>query len=317
MLMRYFVGLLLFLFCCSSCASLMNQPSTEMRVFTTEPSLIVVDADTFKTIRNQVVVDVERKEEPVEIIAITDTITKKVCVPAKKSAAFLMNIPLNYGIGILIDADNPKRFGYPRVIHLNSADTINRYYKFGLENNKNVFRFNISLPHINIFEFKPEGESIKNTTGFFGISFGLDYFYNAKKFINISTYRVTDFPFIVPVAYDRFGPYENMRSSFTTLSHNHQFKRLTVGYGLSYSKNTWSFNPGRQYPFEDMINTEEAKRKISYAVGAVVPVHFRLGQSFHFGVIYRPTFYRANISPTFKYEHLISVDFAWKIRLKD
>lgn len=38
-------------------------------------------------------------------------------------------------------------------------------------------------------------------------------------------------------------------------------------------------------------------------------------EDFNIGIVYRPTFYRPDLINKFKYEHLISIDFAWKIRL--
>lgn len=56
--------------------------------------------------------------------------------------------------------------------------------------------------------------------------------------------------------------------------------------------------------------------KRNLALGFVFPTYFQFGEYFSVGVIYRPTFYRPDLTDKFAYEHLISVDFAWKIRLK-
>ncbi|MCL2651139.1 MAG: hypothetical protein FWD60_08985, partial [Candidatus Azobacteroides sp.] len=46
------------------------------------------------------------------------------------------------------------------------------------------------------------------------------------------------------------------------------------------------------------------------AFGLIFPIYFHVEKSFYISIVYRPTF-----SNKFAYEHLISIDFAWKIEL--
>lgn len=295
-----------------SCATLTNQEWTRSTIYTTEPTRIVFRNDTIKTLRNKAKLTLERKNAPIEIITITDSLKKKVTINAINSFDYWVNIPCNLGIGMLIDRNNPKRYTYPQRIYINSTDSINRYFSYEQGNNKGQLLLHLSLPYINSFQLTPVNENTKNNTGFYGISLGLDYFHSRNQYVNISASGVMDF-FAPAGAVDIWGEYELMSSAYLSLSNNHKIKRFSLGYGLSYAKNTWDF---RNYGGDETVPTREPVKKTNNALGLVFSSYFQATPHFYIGLIYRPTFLRLNIDPTFKYEHLISIDFAWKIRLK-
>ena len=114
-----------------------------------------------------------------------------------------------------------------------------------------------------------------------------------------------------------------MSSTYVSLSNNHKIQQFSLGYGLSFTKNTWNITDyGRwdyEYDEQDEIIPPLIKDPITkshFAFGLIFPIYFQLSEHFNIGVVYRPTFYRPNMTDKFSYEHLISVDFAWKIRLK-
>lgn len=312
--MKPTVYALLFSLLLTSCASIMNQPYKNITVYTTEQSNIIHNDDTVKTENNQADLIVERKKEPIEITAVSNSNTKTVEVKSKNSSMYWYNIVSNYGLGMLIDKNNPKRYSYPGKIYINSADTLPKYYKYGQVNNKGELYLHVSLPHINSFRLAPENESVKINTGFWGITLGLDYYHAKNQFLNLNITGVMDFPIPVVGAIDLSGELELMSSKYLSFSNNHKYKRFSVGYGLSFAKNTWDF---RYYDrFGPPPPTREPVMKSNYSLGLVFPVYCQLGERFHIGTIYRPSFYRPNATNKFAYEHLISIDFAWKIRLK-
>ena len=296
----------------ASCASFTTQEWAKSTIYTTKPTKIVFRNDTIKTLRNKAKLTLERKNAPIEIIAITDSLKKKVTINAINSLDYWANIPCNLGIGMLIDRNNPKRYTYPRRIYLNSSDTINRYFSYEQGNNKGQLLLHLSLPYINGFQLTPANEDLKKNIGYCGISIGLDYFHSRNQYVNISASGVMDF-FAPGGAVDIWGEYELMSSSYLSLSNNHKIKRFSLGYGLSYAKNTWDF---RNYGMNETVPTREPVKKTNNALGLIFSSYFQTSPHFYIGVIYRPTFLRLNTAPTFKYEHLISIDFAWKIRLK-
>ena len=160
----------------------------------------------------------------------------------------------------------------------------------------------------------PDNELYKNSTGFLGSSIGADYFFSSDRFVNFSVAGVLDFflPFPAPIDYAG-GEYEFFNSSFISITNNHRINKFSMGYGLCFVNNSW-----RYIELDDLginsINQEIDKNH--NAIGFTFPFYYQLGKTFYFGFIYRPTIYRFNIDESLKYEHLISLDFAWKFRLK-
>ncbi len=292
----------------------MNRPYKNMTIYTTEPSEIILYQDTIKTTDNKANLIIERKKETLNIVVTTDSLKKTVEIEPKSSFMYWSNIFFNYGIGMLFDKNNPKRYSYPQKIYINSSDTISRHYKYGQSNNKGEVNLHLSLPHINSFRMTPEGEIPKINTGFWGFTIGLDYYHSKNQFINIGISGVSDFFVPFPAAIDISGEYELMSSSYISFSNNHRYKRFIIGYGLSYARNTWDL---RYYDrFDPPPPTRNPIKKNHDAFGLILPTYLQLGEYFYLGLIYRPTFYCPALSNQFTYEHLISIDIAWKIRLK-
>jgi hypothetical protein len=309
--MLYILAVLILM---SSCATILNMPYTNVKVYTTESSKIIYRYDTIKTVNNEANLWIERKNKPVSIIATSDAnISKTIEIKPKNSFMYWVNIPYTYGIGLLVDMNNPKRYSYPKRIYINSADTISKWYRYNQADNEGELYLHLSVPYINLYRMIPENESLKVGGGFWGFTVGLDYYYSRNKFINAGFSGGSDFFLPVPAAVDISGEYELMSSIHFSLSENYKFRRFTVGYGLSYARNTWDF---RYYnSFNPPPPTREPVKKSYNAFGLIFPIYFQMGHHFNIGVVYRPTFYRPNITNKFGYEHLISVDFAWKIRV--
>ena len=77
-----------------------------------------------------------------------------------------------------------------------------------------------------------------------------------------------------------------------------------------YAKNTWKYHDW------GLFSILSKGKESHYAFGLVFPAYFPIGKDTNVEVVYRPTFYRPNMTDKFVYEHLISIDFAGKIRLK-
>lgn len=239
----------------TSCATLVNQSTKIVTIHTTEPSKIIYKQDTVETENNKTHLKVERKKEVLSIVAKTDSISKTILLEPKNSFMFWFNIPSNYALGMLIDMKNPKRYSYPGKIYLNSEDSINRYCKYGKIDNKGELYLHLSLPHVNSFYLKPMNEGQKINTGFWGLSFGLDYYYSKNQFINLGVSGVMDFFMPLPAAVDIAGEHESMESIYIYLSNNHKIQRFSMGYGLSFARNTWNFNDyGKDPKYEIMAN---------------------------------------------------------------
>lgn len=296
----------------SSCARMMNGPFKTVIIRTTKPTRILLNNDTVSTVKNKATISLARSAKPVTIIALTDSLKKTVTIPAQNSFGYYYNIPGNCGIGMLFDKNNARRYTYPNNIYLNSSDTLNKFFRTSPASKKGEFLLHLSLPNANQFLFKPDGEQLQSNGGFLGLSIGLEYYHSRSQFLNLSASWVTDFPFPFPAPYDRFGDiYKEMSSTFVSLSNNHKVQRFSFGYGLFYGQNKWQIN----YPRDSSLIIDRSVTKKHNVLGLVGSTYFQLGNSFNMGLIYRPSFIRFGTQNRYRYEHLISLDLAWKIKL--
>ena len=187
---------------------------------------------------------------------------------------------------------------------------------------KGTWDLRLSIPYINHFNLKPEGEGNVSNAGFWGISLGFDYYHKNTQYLSMIVGGVMDYflPVLMGVDYDygeEIDERENNSSVFIGLTNNHKINSFSLGYGLSYSRNFWNllynggYNPDGTYEI-----LPPNKRYADNTLGLMFTSYWHTKKGFSLGVIYRPSFFRLNTTPTFKYEHLISVDLAWRIRLK-
>jgi len=124
---------------CSSCATLFNSPKKQVQIITDTQATIVVDSDTLKSTNNQTSIEVIRKQEPISLIVFNDTLSKNISIEAKNSFAFWSNLGVCYGLGMLIDMDNPKRYTYPNTIYLSMKNYDTNYSTVDNEILKNKY----------------------------------------------------------------------------------------------------------------------------------------------------------------------------------
>ena len=310
----------------TSCATILNRPHKYMTVHTTEPSKIIYRQDTISTLHNKAHVKIERNWESASIGVVTDSLTKSVRIRSKNSIIYWSNIVFNYGIGMLVDRNNPKRYTRPGIIYINSADAKSGYSQFGKANNKGELYLHYSNPTFSLSRMIPENERTKVSIGFIGVEIGLDYYHSKNQFIHFG-YSIVDGgakrsrisnP---PSPFFKLKEREFMNTAYFSISNNHKIRRFVIGYGISYAKYKWEYDKTGWYTISYILPiplraTIDEVKKSHNAFGFVFPNYFQFGEYLYVGMVYRPTFYRPNQTDKFAYEHLIGIDLAWKIRLK-
>lgn len=300
---------------CSSCATVLNSRTKRIDILTISPARIVLIKDTLVNYHNRTEIQVPRDIEPLKLIVFNDSISKEIIIDSRNSFAYWFNIYANCGIGMLIDKDKLRRYSYPNRVYVNVVSSNDK--PFTLYNpifKKGDLQWHISLPYVNNFILRPTNENdAKINTGFWGLTTGLDYYYKDNQFLNISLTGVLDFFLPVIGAVDISGEYDSMSSVYISFSNNYRINRFSTGYGLSFSRNQWAHNYSS---FGDSPPpVREPVTKGSYSIGLFFPIYMQAGEYFNIGLIYRPSFFKIQPAIEFKYEHLISIDLAWKIPL--
>jgi len=191
------------------------------------------------------------------------------------------------------------------------SDSLRREIKLKFfPSRKGQLNFVFSMPWINNFYFHPQNELVKQNTGFWGGAVGLDCYYTDRKFVNLSANAVADILVPVPAPVDYSGEYSLMSSEYISLTDNFQFRQFTAGYGINYSWSTWDLINSRKY--YALTHSLGHISKSNQAIGITLNEYYRFGKYFYVGLVYRPTIFRVYPVREFRYEHLISIDFAWK-----
>ena len=255
---------------------------------------------------------------------IKDSVSHDFTIRSSPNSAFFYGNLLWFTaspVAYLVDFTNKKRFYYGKNVFLNFFDSshvyqpmimrgYNSYFSKRFSTQRHQLNFVVSVPYVNSFYFKPQNETVKLSTGFFGLSLGLEYFYRDNKYLSISANGVVDYSFPIPLPVEQFGKYEveSLNSIYLSVSNNYKFNRFSFGYGINLSKNIYNNN----YSY-DTIGFPS--RKASYSLGVTLNTYHQISKHLYVGIIYRPTFLRISPTTELVYEHLFSIDFAWKIKI--
>lgn len=327
---KYLLSLVLLLVL-SSCATVFTKKTYEMEVSSQTYSMVKVNDSSFFLPAK---IQVKRSKQDLAMVFSNDSISRNYVLQSSLSPKFLYgNLAIMPpGVGYLVDLSNEKRFYYGKAVSVNTNDTLSeitledkKQYKVpkknvsgnfrnDFETNKGQINLIVSIPYVNSFHFNPTNETSKNNTGFLGFGTGVEYFYKKNNFIGLSASGVIDFlaPVPAPISYD--GEHEFFSSLAIGLTHNHKINRFTFGYGLNYAKNTWKLSNN---DYDPLIETSRKPvTKSNNSLGLIANGYFQVGKRFFVGVNYKPSLVNLNVSPKLNYEHVISLDFVWKFKLK-
>lgn len=311
---QYFFYSLFFLFLFSSCATLFNKPYKTVSISTSSPTKICYLKDTF-LVNQEIKLIATRKKDPLIFKTINDSIQKEYHISSTISPTVYYNI-LGYGglIGIVIDLFSKKKYSYPHYISISPKDSLSNYETFRTTHQRDVF-FNINFPLLNFAGHQTNSNTIINTFNSSGFGVGVDYFYSDKNFINFSLNSVNDlYTLIESSTVSDLNYIDKNRENYVSITHNHQIKKIFVGYGLSIGRN---FNDPAEYTnFFSYYPTPFLKNEVNYAAGLLVNTYIQAGKYLNIGLIYRPSIYTLNSTQPLFNQYYIGMDLRYRFRLK-
>lgn len=303
------------LLCLTSCATIFNSREYQLKIHSNNAKAQAKVYDSIYSLPADVAV--KRSKDDLKVTLITDSLNKEFTVKSRLSPEFRWgNIAMPImPIGYVTDLTNPKRFYYGKEIMLNDNDTvniINEDLKKRYTTAKGQFNLLISIPYGNLFYMQPQNESSKTQAGFFGISIGAEYYYRDTKYVKFTAGSSIDFlaPVPAPVTYD--GAAEFITVYNFALTDNYRLNRFTLGYGLNYGIYKWRLN-NNEYIFPSTVN--EPRTRINHGLGIATNVYYQFSKAFFLGVVYNPTFITTYPKTEFNYQHVISLELQWKIKL--
>lgn len=306
----------------NSCASIFNDSTYTFKVFSdSNTNRVSINDSIYKL---PATLPVIRSKEDLKLTLITDSTEVDFVVESRLNNQFLLQnllglhiAPLNYAI----DLTSQKRYHYGEYVFLNVEDSTrvfqpklkkkwNKFFAQKFPKNKNDINLTFSIPYFNSFNYSPTDFGRRRSYGFWGLSVGIDYFYSDKKYVNLRAVLATNIFVPVPAPFTPSDIRQDLSTYYLEFTDNFKWGRLNLGYGVNFSKNNWRF-----VNESDFTNVTRINRN-SNSFGLTANSYFELAEGLFIGGFYRPTFYRIHPNANFTYEHLISLDFLFKIPIR-
>lgn len=301
----------------SSCATMLNGYYTDVRVHAHPGDVVTYKnergvTDTAYLLKNDTYIfPALRAKKPLEVSVISDTSRQDLTVKWIYSGAYYLNLYPTYGLGMLVDAMSPKRFGYPTSIY--PYRPVRKGYLQVRPFTPGVVSITVQPPIVMGYFLNPESFDFSGNV--LGGGLGVNYCYKKATFLSGDIAGATAWK-------GRRGRYvENANGGYRrqdfywislALRNHHAFGRLDLGYGLS-----GSWQRCRESDVYDYYNRKDEKvlvrEETPLTLGLAAAINFRLTNEFCVGFNYQPQF--LNISgngATAAYSHISSVGFFWR-----
>ncbi len=340
--MKKLFPLLLFVCCLTSCVTLFNRKDTHFLVKAERGAQILYHKEYTGVQTKKGIVKMEEGapiplfRTGVAVIITKRSRTEKVPVTVKKgeiektvyvrpvhSFKYYLNFAHLYpflAFGFLIDHNNPNRFGYPRKIFVDIADTSGKYYsytmppKYEMKPHKpGYFHIDFGPPIFNVFAY--DLEHLEPAASPFGTFAGIGYQYDVHKSLSVEAGVASIKPFGSSPSHDtlllaRYGlpRYESKSGWYVNVKDNREIGRFELGYGLSFAS-----QEGKAYYSTMKGDDSVIYRRQDVGVGACVSVYYRLLGFLAPGFSLQPQFFTLNNGVKFDYSYTLS--FGVKLRL--
>ena len=198
---------------------------------------------------------------------------------------------------------------------------------------KGNWDFLFSIPYINSFLLKIPKEGTYSNTGYWGLMGSLHYYHRKDQYLNLYAGSIMDFYLPVIGAVDPdFNNYDRTYSIYAGISNHHIIRKFHLGYGLNISQNVWLSsqlysmdwgvaNEDWRHSYEQNEDWKYSyklieKQRVTNNMGFYLSIYYPVYKTLNLGILYRPDFLRIDPVTKFIYQHAITLDVAWKIRLK-
>ncbi len=301
----------------NSCATILNGYYTDVRVHAKPGDVVTYKnergvVDTANDLRRGIYVfPALRARKPLAVSVISDTSRYDLNVKWTYSTAYYANIYPTYGLGMLVDASSPKRFGYPR--HIYPHRTAHKGYMKVQPIEASQVWLTFQPPFLMGYFINPQSFDFSGNV--LGSAVGVNYCYKQATFFSGE----------VAVAAARNGGrrrypgsanggYHRQDFSWISLAarHHHAFGRLDLGYGLSASWqrcsefDVYNYNSHKN---EVVLLREESP----LTIGLAAAVNFRVMNEFCVGFNYQPQFLAITGNGALPaYSHIASAGFFWR-----
>lgn len=171
-------------FTLAGCATLLNGPKTQMHVYTTDSTRVVLKGDTLPERGTHHLLTVERSGNALELALLGDSARRLLRIAPHTSPVYWLNIAQGtfMPLGFLLDQKHAKRYAFPRSVYVNMKEAS------GYERERLV-QFGNRSPRLTIYlsPFRPFSWVDPGFSGGFMYAFGKSWALDADYSVLFST----------------------------------------------------------------------------------------------------------------------------------
>lgn len=114
----------------NSCTTILNGKTTRVNIHAPKNTKVQHENQDSNLEEERTILYPKRSNEPLKFTLTNDSISSNFIFNREISSLIYLNIPYTYGLGILIDLTNPKRFTYRRNLFFEIDTTTNEFKLF-------------------------------------------------------------------------------------------------------------------------------------------------------------------------------------------
>jgi len=319
----------------SSCATFFSGKTYQMNVCAIQHnSSLVVDDSTYQLPAK---ITVSRSMDDLPVTLKTDSIQKEFVLKASPTRMTVFaNLPYLYlmPVAYAVDHYSQKRYYYGQdiILDVNDQETvlnngffpkfshrIHDYFQRPYPGEKGQINFIFGSPFQNNL-YMDNTYGAKDYNFFGGAKLGMEYFYSDNRYWSLTASYVRGVVFKRSVDGGDGSPFSSYADPYSLafeLKNNHAHKRLTFGYGINYSVNSLIYGRETDHKRQNTYSEKMESTYVNHSVGVALSTHFRFHEQVFLGINYRPNILQLQHDGTeLRYEHLISLELLFKIRIK-
>lgn len=299
-----------------SCVTLFNGPSTSLNVRIPDNAKVVYTNECGSTdsvapgINNMARLIVRRSNKKLPLTVVSDTGSYSFAVKPTLSWLFWANVYPLYGLGFLVDYNNPNRFTYPHFVYPDPRRKNRVGYLTKAPLMRSDWELSFTPPLVNGFVFNPARMDLRGSV--LGIGGGAIYHHRDNAFWWVEVGAATAGNGGRGAGYRRFDSTNmytkvNLSGWHINMRHHHSLGRLDVGYGLSSGE-----RKGKEY-YATRSGDSLYNRFSHFSAGLSISANYRITNSFYGGVSYQPQLYDiSKVNMGFSYSHMTIFGFYWR-----
>ena len=156
-----------------------------------------------------------------------------------------------------------------------------------------------------------------------GFGLGLDYYYTNNQFINVSGTSINDFFTLKETNLDNTYSFSDIRSNYLSITNNHKIKNISLGYGLSYSRNQYLEDYDTYLPVIDSTykiipyNKKNSNSEITQSFGLLFNLKVQAGKYLYASFNYRPSILQPGRINPYVLEQYAGFELCYKFKMNN